>query len=151
MSQERKRFLLTMKVDNQCLLTNQCFPTRTQYVTQVWRTPMKSHQEHTLRSAGKRKAAHALGQPMLECFYHSLCLPLLTAVSSSSSWRVRITKAWQRKRLERALASSPLMLSLRLFVLGGDNTVFRDFFFFCLQFKIKRKGSSGDSLTFICK
>lgn len=147
MSQDRKRFLLTThEVDIQCLLTNQCYPDT------VCDTGLKHPHETTAwtHAAEKSKAAHVLGQPMLECFYHSFCLPLLPAVSSSSSWRVRITKVWQRKRLQRALASGPLMLSLRLFVLGGDNTVFGDFFF-CLQFKIKRKGSSGDSLTFICK
>jgi len=80
-------------------------------------------------SLWKRKIAHVLRQPMLECFYHPLCLPTLTAVSCNRGWRVRITKVWQRKRLQRALATSPPMLSSRLFVLGWDNTVFRDFFF----------------------
>lgn len=81
-----------------------------------------------LHSLEQRKIAHVLWQPMLECFYHSLCLPMLTEVSYNSSLRVRITKVWQRKRLQRTLATSPLILSLRLFVLGWDNTVFRDFF-----------------------
>lgn len=38
----------------------------------------------------------------LECFYHSLCLPSPTEVSSSCSLGVGITKVWQSKGLQRS-------------------------------------------------
>lgn len=80
----------------------QYFTTWAKGVTQPWTVSVQWHHWNVGAFLGKASHHTCSAAARLECFYHPLCLPSPTEVSSSCSLGVGITKVWQSKGLQRS-------------------------------------------------